>query len=470
MRRILAGTIVLGLIVVWLARSPESIARYAEVPQNKALADGRFKGAGSCSAVACHGSIAPVPGSDVLRNEHTTWISDDPHARAYQTLYRELSKDIVSRLAGGKCPDVPAHEDPRCLACHTTPRTKVEREQTSWLNQDGVSCESCHGASKDWLGPHTTTWWKDVDGSVKETIYGLVDTKELTRRTEVCTKCHIGHLVREGKDKTLVDVNHDLIAAGHPRLSFEFAAYHDRMPAHWVEKGRNRCLDFPARAWAVGQLVSAKASLTLLQGRADKTLMAPWPEFSEYDCFSCHHNLADEAWRRNALDMAAPRGLAPWGSWYFPMTFALTESRVVRRPKGDNREFGTPFRELLELMNQPVPDQDKIAARVDDCIALIDRELKGLTRTVLDGPTVERLIRGLDCADAWKTVRSWDHATQRYLALVALRQAWSRLDQDQREEQGRLGDELKQLLQELQFKGAQNSPSGFDPARVVPGR
>ncbi len=152
------------------------------------------------------------------------------------------------------------------------------------------------------------------------------------------------------------------------------------------------------------------------------------------------------------------------------MTRALAESRVVTMPSGDKREFGTPYQELVKLMNQPIPDQAKIAPHVDDCIALIDRELNRLSTTVINGPTVERLICGFDCDDAWQSVGSWDHATQRYLALVALRQTWERLDPHQRQEQERLGNELKELLRKLRFNEAQNSPSGFDPARVVPGR
>jgi hypothetical protein len=148
----------------------------------------------------------------------------------------------------------------------------------------------------------------------------------------------------------------------------------------------------------------------------------------------------------------------------------LAESGIATIPSGDKRVFGTFYQELLKLMNQPVPDQAKIAPHVGVCIALIDRELNGLSTTVLTGPTVERLICGFDCNDAWKSVGSWDHAAQRYLALVALRQAWERLDRNQREEQERLGIELKVLLRKLQFKDAQNGPNGFNPTRVAPGR
>jgi Cytochrome c554 and c-prime len=470
-----AGIIISLLVLLWPASGQNHPVPIPPMPAPAAaVPTSEFQGAGSCSAIACHGSIAPIAWPEALRtertkrNEHTTWITADPHSGAYKTLFKPEAEQIVKRLVGGNKEVVPADQNERCLACHTTPRPAPELKNTVWMNQDGVGCESCHGAAATWLGPHTTVGWEKLDPGIKEQDYKLIPTKNLVRRVEVCVGCHVG---RRSADGLLVqDVNHDLIAAGHPRLNFEFAAYQDNLPPHWDEKGRNSSPDFPARAWMIGQVVSAKASLKLLQGRADKTLSATWPEFSEYDCFSCHHNLADEAWRRSALDSVGQRGTAPWGSWYFPMTRALAESRIATIPSGDKGEFVTPYQELLKLMNQPVPDQAKIAPHVDDCIALIDRELDGLSMTVLEGPTVERLICGFDCDDAWQSVGSWDHATQRYLALVALRQAWERLDRNQREEQERLGIELKELLRKLQFKEDQNSPSAFNPARVIPAR
>src|SRR4051812_7994633 len=46
------------------------------------------RGAGSCAAAACHGGGAPLSPavSAVFRNEHTTWLTSDPHATAYDVL------------------------------------------------------------------------------------------------------------------------------------------------------------------------------------------------------------------------------------------------------------------------------------------------------------------------------------------------------------------------------------------------
>src|SRR5262249_40890342 len=151
------------------------------------------------------------------------------------------SRQIVSKLAGGKDPAIAAHADPRCLACHTTPRPAKVLKVTAWMNPDGIGCEACHGPAEKWLGPHTTCSWSGLDPETKEKRFGFVPTQLLARRAGVCVPCHVG--VHPADDAPLQDVNHDLIAAGHPRLNFEFSAYQDRMPAHWVEKGRNAAAD-----------------------------------------------------------------------------------------------------------------------------------------------------------------------------------------------------------------------------------
>src|SRR5262249_7174292 len=152
---------------------------------------------------------------------------------------------------------------------------------------DGVGCESCHGPAEKWKAVHYLPGWKDR--SDREQL-GFLDTKDLAVRAESCVACHVGSPNRE--------VNHDLIAAGHPRLRFDLGAYLANYPKHWSDardKAGRPALE--AQVWAIGQVVSAQAAVKVLQHRAaaaDK----PWPEFAEYDCFACHHSLSAPNWRQ----------------------------------------------------------------------------------------------------------------------------------------------------------------------------
>jgi len=426
-----------------------------------------LKGAGSCSAVACHGSIARVERSKVRRNEHTTWITQDPHSAAYQTLLGDRSERIVLSLSAWVGPVLPAQRDERCLACHTTPRSKAELEVTAALNQDGVGCESCHGGATKWLGPHTTKQWQGLDSKTKERDYGLYATKELAQRVKVCTGCHVG---RRSSDGLLTqEVNHDLLAAGHPRLNFEFAAYQENLPVHWDEKGRNAARDFPALAWAVGQLATTKAALELLRRRA-ACRTSPWPEFSEFSCFSCHHKLADEEWRRKRpADYPKVRSDVPrWGSWYVPMAraFALADKPAGLDPTNDRKPFDVAIEKLLTEMSRPIPDRNEIPSHVIAVLEPLDRLLSEVSSRSFRLAEVESLITMFNDPKAWEGVDCWDHATQRYLALVPFYQVWCRLGSDRIADQRKLRQRLDELLRRLKFDEGFDSPQGFDAAKV----
>jgi hypothetical protein len=110
---------------------------------------------------------------------------------------------------------------------------------------------------------------------------GMIDTKDLTTRADTCLQCHIG-------DATHI-VDHDLIAAGHPDLAFELETFSEAQPAHHRPKPAN----LRVRAWAVGETEGLAKSMSLVAMHAPKN----WPEFSDMECYQCHHDLRSESWR-----------------------------------------------------------------------------------------------------------------------------------------------------------------------------
>ena len=469
-----------------------SIATVGRVAPVSSAPAPTFLGAGSCSAIACHGNIAPTDRSlsRVLRNEHTTWLSNDSHARAYEVLFSARSQRIARNLAPDPTHITAAHQEIRCLACHTAPRSSSELQLRSGIHSDGVGCESCHGPSSQWLGPHTTPEWGELSVSEKS-ARGMQNIKDLLPRGRLCAGCHVG----DGGSLEIAtrDVNHDLIAAGHPRLHFELAAFLDNMPAHWIEKGINqtptalgdtvpqRAADFPARAWAIGRLVAAEFALKLLESRASKvvaetsadtapapipvaTTTTPWPEFSEFNCFSCHHDLRDQPWRRPSPGGATNPGSARWGSWTISGVAHLLEEVSPLLSPGS---AAATLRELTTFMEQnsavaSIPIKARLAA---DTLAKQLDQLEGIR---FDTRLVERLINQLEKPESWQAVTSWDEATQRYLALVALRQSWTRLDPARKPDQDRLATRLEVLRDALSFPPGFDSPASFDPKPLRP--
>src|SRR5205823_410550 len=250
------------------------------------------------------------------------WIAHDPHARAYDVLLDERSIVIAKQLGINA-----AHEQSLCLKCHVLPEYRSARVAPRFRKEDGVGCESCHGPAERWVNEHYRENWRAKTLAEKDAL-GMRDTKNLAGRARTCVRCHVG--------APGMDVNHDLIAAGHPPLRFEFAAFHANLPRHWDEKKDTTPLkkdpkvdargwaDFDGRAWAVGQVTAAEAALELLAERAQND-KRPWPEFAEADCYACHHNLAPSSRRQERGVRDRTAGRLRWADWYYAMPPILAD-------------------------------------------------------------------------------------------------------------------------------------------------
>src|SRR5438270_7920325 len=293
------GTFAAGAAVLLTWRAGPSAAPDRPPTAGVPTGVGHFQGVGGCSARACHGSLVPDdPTADRSRYAYTFSLNFDKHPRAFAVLDQDLGRRIMKNLANGGPPKL-GSEDARCLACHTVPGTVLDAggslnlsDAARALRREGVGCEACHGASESWLVAHTT-WRSPREREAGYRSGGMTPLGDLAERAAVCVGCHVGAPEDKTHNLPARDVNHELIAAGHPRLSFEFSSYLADMPPHWNEPAdRER----PARAWVVGQAVQAEAELRLLQPPADGP--ETWPEFARYDCAACHHDLSAGTWRR----------------------------------------------------------------------------------------------------------------------------------------------------------------------------
>ncbi|MCZ2341305.1 MAG: cytochrome c family protein, partial [Bacteroidales bacterium] len=237
----------------------------------------------SCAAASCHGAdVAPLRAG----GESHIFADTDPHRRAYAVLFNDRSRRMVELL---KTP-TPAHQTLLCLKCHGSAPPNLEGELSphAAAHGEGASCENCHGAAEKWLTAHYTAPWKTMTAAEKA-AFGFLPTKDLAFRAQLCATCHVGDATRE--------VDHQLIAAGHPALRFELAAYQlePLYKKHWTEK--NYGADVEAWTWMIGQLGSARKGAELLRRRAAEAATPTahkrdWPELAEYTCFSCHQDIS----------------------------------------------------------------------------------------------------------------------------------------------------------------------------------
>ncbi len=336
---ILVGLVASVTLAAYAAQPTAPTTTISPQPFGAQIPKGNYSATVTCAAASCHGSgqIAQPGG------EHSTWASSDPHRRAYGVLYNGDSIRISKNLGRS----MPAHEDASCLKCHSLNEEKHytgEKLDDRSLS-DGVSCDSCHGPSAKWNSLHYQSWWKGLSDREKYDEYGFVPTKDPVARILNCAQCHVG-----GKDR---EVNHDLIAAGHPRLSFEYTRYHfseKYEKKHWTEKVPNP--EFEVRTWLVGQVASLRAATDLLAARAERaeSNAAPWPEFAESSCYACHQNLGAEL-RSHTTNALHPRksGVLGWQLWYASFAKSLPKIAAVVLSGGSGPWLAYLERLLFEL-------------------------------------------------------------------------------------------------------------------------
>jgi hypothetical protein len=406
-------------------------------------------GAGSCAASGCHGGPRE---QGVKGSEYSVWATFDKHASAYSVLFDERSKKmeaIYSHLPGTK--DAHPEKNALCLKCHALETAASQPEYQS----DGVSCEACHGAARDWLNQHYLPGWKGRSPEAKAAL-GFIDTNNLLARGKACAACHVGDLSKE--------VNHDLLAAGHPRLAFEYSAFLTLEVKHWDEAAeKQRLPDLEIRTWAIGQVISAQSALELLAERASDR-KRPWPEFAEYDCCACHHDLRSKSWRSAYGFPGREPGTPEWGGW-----FTTLLPKALAAGHLDARSIESELGAVHQKMRF-AQDRRAVAEAARRAARALDGTARALGADNGDNLALNSLLDALLHPHDNRTELTWDRATQMYLGLAAAVNA--RNDRDATRKNPQLLGQVRSIARLLQFpdgKGASDrfdSPKDFDPELV----
>lgn len=472
------GSVALTIVAgwgIWALRgaAPEAQPAPAAAPAGNTLG---YAGAGSCSARACHGGTDPTveqKTSVAQQNEYTTSVAYDKHTQAYQALLSKRARKMAENLAvtnpGGKAID--AHKDERCLACHTTPQFAFENTPAAAvaLRGDGVSCEACHGpAKKDpapWLVEHTSPRkWREKNLSAEDKKrFHFTALGDLRVQAETCAGCHVGAPADTNKQLPARDVNHDLMAAGHPRLNFELTVFRANLPPHWNVslKQKPSAAVYEAKSWAVGQVASARVSLELLQSRAMQanearkaggTPTLRWPEFAEYRCFACHADL-NPNWRNREQATGRP-GALPYDPWYRTLLPAVPGTTSLSKGYND----------LSAEMARPDPDPETVHGKAGD---LIKQHNDWLDKAGQHSYDPAAMLKAL-LAEVKTPPKTWEHATQATVAIAALK--YDEMLKALKDPAMKPADvkALEAVVKDLAFPATSESPAGVHGPLAIP--
>jgi len=384
--------VVLGLVFAGGARGASPL------PVN----DGQLHlGVASCANSVCHGAVIAHIDSNIAHTEYTVWTRKDPHALTYRDLFREDYVEITRKL-GLQAP----HLEPTCLACHASniPQ-KYQGEKFSMT--DGIGCETCHGGAEKYIASHT-----DKDATrAKNIANGLYPTDDIIERTRLCLSCHYG-----ASDQF---VTHEIMGAGHPRISFELDTFTELLNPHVIfddDYSARKPVYSHDKMWALGQAVAAQSMLNLLE---DKHLQAAglFPELSLFDCHSCHHPMSQQTWQKKESTGLGPGAVPLNDSSLLMLRLVLRE---VDPALGD--KLANTLRELHTASNSSPWVTKKRAGEMRDivkkAISVIEGQQFSPAQTV--ALTNALLSSGID-----GEYRDYIAAEQCVMGIAALIAAWN---------------------------------------------
>ena len=307
-------------------------------------------GVASCAGTTCHGRSLP-DGKIVRQDEILRWqepsSAGGAHSRAFAVLRSARGEQIAHRLGLGDAASAPS-----CIGCHAD--NAASRGPTFQIN-DGVGCEACHGGARGWIESHRVVGATHA-GNV---VHGMTALENPLVRANNCLDCHYGSA------KAGQFVTHKIMAAGHPRISFELdlfsalQAHHNEDADYIARKGRPSSMRF----WAVGQAMAIERSLSLFMSPQHGTEGA-FPEFTFFDCHSCHRRIQDNlSFNPTAVDNPArpiPPGTPPYNDENMIM---LSAAAKVAAPEL-GRRFDTDARAFHAAIARDRPSALAAAARL----------------------------------------------------------------------------------------------------------
>lgn len=174
--------------------------------------------------------VGPNACAECHKDETAVW-KETHHFKTFNTMHRSKAARAIAKKLGLKR----IKSESLCLGCHFTQTKKRGQVRAT----AGISCESCHGAGKDWLKVHSEfSGNKDKSSETdaeeaarwkKSEAAGMLRPRALYDLAKNCYGCHVV------PEEELVNVGEH--AAGSP---FELLAWSQGEIRHilWYSKGK----------------------------------------------------------------------------------------------------------------------------------------------------------------------------------------------------------------------------------------
>jgi len=174
-------------------------------------------------------TVGPNACAECHKQEAADWKGTH-HFKTFREMPRNAEADKIAEKMGVRR----IKSESLCLNCHFTIQQKNDKKEPI----SGISCESCHGAGKDWIKVHSGFSGKKEQTETKaeeEARWKLAESKGMIRTRslyQLATNCYSCHVVPQ----------EDLVNKGGHRAgsAFELVSWSQGEVRHntWYSKGK----------------------------------------------------------------------------------------------------------------------------------------------------------------------------------------------------------------------------------------
>jgi hypothetical protein len=270
----------------------------------------------------------------------------------------------------------------------------------------------------------------------------MTNVRDPIKRSEMCLSCHLGTATKW--------VDHEMIAAGHPDLYFELDSFTAAMPKHWKETDKDPWVD--VRMLATGEAVQLRENLR----RIVRDTNRGWPEYSELDCFACHHTLAGAAnnWRQERGYSGRKPGSPTWNASRWSVLKVIAEQVTG----DDARRLDKELTRVSALISDVTADRRQIGAAAQSASELADQIAKRMASFSFDEKSAVQLIGSISGNAEWIASHGQRSAEQAAMVLNSLVLAYCANAKPASASQAKMKSGVKALFQLV------DNPSAYNPS------
>jgi hypothetical protein len=199
--------------------------------------------------------------------------------------------------------------------------------------------------------------------------------------------------------------------------------------------------------------------------RVARNVQGPnWPEYSELDCFACHHSLtaAKDSWRQELGYANRRAGNPPWNLSRYVILRAIAAEDRSGAP-----QLSLEIDSLYRLIGATAPDRAQIATRASAVADIADRLAQRFASAPFDQAMTLRLLKSISGDADYVSSQDERAAEQAAMALDSLFVVYSRAVKVENEKA--VQDAIHALFKQLDDPSSYSAPKFAQQMRTVNG-